>query len=67
MKPITKFQTWLLRTMFRNLFLQGRHHENNIIAVYSIVTDVAREEFSEDNQPTLNDFLEDCHKAAEWK
>jgi hypothetical protein len=67
MEPINKFQKWMLRAMFRGLFTQGPHHESNIIAVYSIVTETARNEFTEDNQPTLNGFLEDCHNKAEWR
>lgn len=43
--------------------IQGGHRDR-IIGFYAALIDAARDEFSEDNKPTLDAFLEDCHKKA---
>jgi len=61
---ITKFQKWVLRWIFRDIVVQGPHHEDNIIECYEIMKECAREEFREDNDVTLNEFLSDCHGTS---
>jgi hypothetical protein len=39
-------------------------HKDRIIALYRLVYDAAREQFSEDNKPTLDSFLLECFEAA---
>lgn len=42
---------------------QGGHDER-IIQYYSILIQAALEEFTEDNMPTLHDYLETTHREA---
>ena len=42
---------------------QGAHKER-IIAYYRILLRAAQEEFTEDNDATLRDFLEECHRES---
>ena len=63
---MTDFQKWLLRRMARKIVIQG-NHRSRIIEFYRILLYAARTEFREDNDVTLNDFLEECHKEASNK
>ena len=68
------FGTWLknifeererqqLKNLVRKVVIQG-NHKYRITEYNKILIDAARKEFTEDNKPTLNGFLEDCHKDA---
>jgi len=59
-------ERWLLKRLVRRLVLQGPSHQGYIIEYYKTIIDAARLEFSEDNEPTLLDFLEECHTRA-WQ
>jgi hypothetical protein len=61
---ITKFQTWLLKRIFRKLVKQGPMHQKNVIAVYSLMQSALKNEFTEDNDATLNLFSRGCHEAS---
>ena len=60
---MTKLQTHKLKKIAQKAVIQG-DHKANIILYYSILIDAARDEFTEDNRPTLAGFLKDCHKEA---
>ena len=44
--------------------VQGFDHKQNIIEYYKVMQQAAKEHFTEDNKPTLDGFLTDCHKEA---
>lgn len=44
--------------------VQGFDHRQNIIEYYKVMHKAAKEQFTEDNKPTLDGFLTDCHKEA---
>ena len=54
----------LLRWMCRKLVKQGSLHRPRIIAYYRIMREAAESEFTEDNKPTLDAFLRECHSEA---
>lgn len=56
--------TWILRQLVKGVVKQGKYHELAITTFYGVLVKAAREEFYEDNRPTLNAFLEACHKRA---
>ena len=58
-----KFQRWMLRKIASRTVIQG-DHKIQIEEYYSILVDAARKEFTEDNKPTLDGFLEECHKKS---
>ena len=43
---------------------QGTLHRARIVAYYRIMLDAAESEFTEDNKPTLDAFLGECHSEA---
>ncbi len=57
-------EKWFLRRLCRKLVLQGLGHKQNITQYYLVMRDAAQWEFSEDNKPSLDGFLEECHKEA---
>jgi hypothetical protein len=61
---MNRFFKFLLKYICRRIVIQGWNHKQNIIEYYSILADAAREEFTEDNDVTLNEFLSVCHKIS---
>jgi len=61
---ITAFQVCLLGWIARKIVVQSHMHKSNIIKYYEIINDAAHNEFTEDNEPTLNGFLTECHAES---
>lgn len=57
---ITKFETWVLKRIAKRIVTQGFYHTENIETYYGIIKEAAEIQFTEDNKPTLDGFLEDC-------
>ena len=57
-------EKWFLKRLCRKLASESPEHKYNITQYYTIMRDVAQEIYTEDNRPTLNGFLEGCHKEA---
>lgn len=55
---------YLLKHICKRIVVQGFNHKENVIEYYQIMQHAAENEFTEDNKPTLDGFLEDCHKEA---
>ncbi len=60
---MSSFQRWMLGRIVNRIVIQG-NHRNRIVEFYSILVSAARKEFTEDNKPTLDGFLEECHQEA---
>lgn len=58
-----KLHRWLLKRIAKEVVIQG-DHQHNITEYYGILVDAARIEFSEDNKPTLDYFLKECHEES---
>ncbi len=56
---ISPFRLWLLRRIVSDAVRQGPHHANNIAEVYVVIRDCCRSEFYEDNDVTLDSFLDE--------
>lgn len=61
---MTKLQTKLLKWIASRIVIQSSFHMCNIIMYYKILYNAAKKEFTEDNKPTLDDFLIECHKES---
>ncbi len=61
---ITRFQLAILVWIARKIVIQSQWHEHNIIMYYSCVYEAAKEQFTEDNKATLDDFMNDCNAKA---
>ena len=60
MKPLTKFQILILRWIFGNAFIQSEFHERNIKKVFALIREACEEEFTEDNDATMDSCLLNC-------
>lgn len=61
---LTKYQIRVLRKICKKLVLQGPDHKERIECYYRIMYEMARCEFTEDNEITLKSFLHDCFDEA---
>ena len=61
---MNKLQLWFLKKTADQLVIQGFHHRQRIIKYFSILVNAARNEFTEDNKPTLDCFLKECLQEA---
>ena len=60
MHNMTKLERWIFKKIIRKEIKQGPTHRQNLIKLYSLISDAAKEEFNEDNWETLSDFLIEC-------
>jgi len=58
------FEKWFLKSVFKKQVRQGYFHHSNIIELYTMINDAARDEFHEDNDATLKHFLQECFKTS---
>jgi hypothetical protein len=61
---MNKLDRWLLKRICKKLVIQGSEHKSRIAQYYKIMADAARQEFTEDNEPTLKHFLTECYEGA---
>ena len=61
---MNKIQKWILKKICKKIVKQGPDHKDNIIEYYRIMNDASKREFFEDNDPTLQGFLRECHETA---
>lgn len=64
---ITKFQAWILNKIFRFIVRQSWDHENNIKTVFILIRKAVEDEFTEDNDPTLDSFMLNCFENSQSK
>lgn len=62
---MTKFEEWFLRRVFRREVRQGYDHDKRITTLYAMIRKAAENEFTEDNAPTLSDFLAECFERTQ--
>jgi hypothetical protein len=61
---MTNFKRWILKRIAKAIVVQGFNHQNFITEYYKILIDAARNEFTEDNKPTLDGLLRELHEKA---
>ena len=61
---MTCFQKCLLKWIAKKIVIQSHLHKANIINYYHILNEAVREQFNEDNKPTLESFLKECHEES---
>lgn len=57
-------QRFLLTRIAKELVRQGPTHLENMTEYYAILAKATREEFTEDNKPTFELLLSECHKES---
>ena len=61
---MTSIESWFLNRLLKREVTQGYRHQNNIRNLYRLIYGAAKEEFCEDNNPTLEDFLTEQYEEA---
>lgn len=56
-----------IRLALRKIIIQGPTHDKEISKVYSLIREVAEEEFSEDNAITLDDCLREWFERTQFE
>ena len=57
-------ERWFLKRIIRREVFQGATHRRRIFNLYAMLVDAARDEFTEDNKQTLDNFLKEIHQDA---
>ena len=61
---MTLIQEMILKRIAFKIVIQSPEHRNNIIKFYKILAQAVRDEFTEDDRPTFEAFLNECHKES---
>ena len=54
---MTRLERWVVKMILAKDFVQGYYHDKNIEKAYALIREVVEEEFTEDNEPTIDSFL----------
>lgn len=57
-------EAWFIKRIINREVVQGFDHRRKIFNLYAMIVDSARDQFTEDNKPTLDGFLKDLHQEA---
>ena len=60
---MNKFERWFLKRIFAKQVRQGMH-EQNIVELFKMIREAANNEFTEDNEITLDIFMADCYMES---
>ena len=58
------FEKFIIERALRKIVIQGNSHHLRITEFYRMMTRAARIQFNEDNKPTLDQFLVECHRNS---
>lgn len=64
---MTKFERWILKRIFKKQVQQGYDHDKRITELYRMIRNAAAAEFTEDNQPTMDAYLQDWFEQSKFK
>jgi hypothetical protein len=56
---MNKFERWFLKRIIKREVRQGYDHAAKHVALYQMIRDAHRAEFTEDNAVTADDFLQE--------
>ena len=63
---MNKFENWFLKRIIREEVRQDHDHDKKHIALYQMIRDAHREEFTEDNLATADAFLLECFEETQY-
>lgn len=58
------FERWHFKNHIRKQIIQGPHHTRNLENIYRDIHSAMKNEFYEDNKPTLDGFMRGCFESA---
>jgi len=62
---MNRFEKWFIKRVFEREVIQGYDHDKRISNLYGMVREACRNEFIEDNKPTLDAFLREQFERAQ--
>lgn len=63
---MNKFERWFLKRIIREEVRQDYDHDKKHIALYQMIRDAHRAEFTEDNVLTADACLREWFEATQW-
>ena len=63
---MNKFERWFLKRIIREEVRQNYDHDKKHIALYQMIRDAHRAEFTEDNLATADAFLLECFEETQY-
>jgi hypothetical protein len=61
---MTRLERWLIKRIIRKEVVQGYDHPARIAALFGLVIEAARDEFTEDNHATSRAYLSEWFEHA---
>lgn len=61
---MNKLENWFMKRIIRKMVIQSLHNDARISYLYEMIYDACRNEYFEDNIPTLESFLQECFDYA---
>lgn len=62
---MNRLEHWFLKRILREEVRQNYDHYQKHVALYQMIRDAHREEFTEDNAVTADDFLRECFEQTQ--
>lgn len=62
---MSRFERWILRTIFARQVCQGFDHNDRIAELYGLIREACDNEFTEDNSPTRDVHLRECFNTTQ--
>ncbi len=62
---MSKSERKTLKRICKRIVIQSPQNKKNITEFYRIMREAAKDEFTEDNRATLEDFLSECYRGYE--
>ena len=64
---MNRFERWFVRRTFRQEVRQGPDHDKRITGLYAMIHEACENEFTEDNDLSLDSFLREQFEAAQGR
>ena len=64
---MSKIDFWILTAILRRTIVQGPDHSKKITGLYAMIREACREKFREDNEITIDDYLNEWFQDSQYK
>ena len=64
---MNSFDKWLLKGILRRTIIQGPDHHKWIRELYFMIRDACKNEFYEDNEVTMDDYLNEWFQQTQYE
>lgn len=64
---MNSFEKWFLKRIFKKQVRQGFDHDKRIAELYAMIREASRNEFTEDNEITADDYLREWFESTQFR